>query len=267
MYKIKGDSGWGGRTKLNRNVFSGFKAETALGHRQSIFGSSYYQPDYTPMLEFTDTTFIDVEESALAWLEDPHGAWAVIPDCGNFPCSGPKNVLYSLKGTTWEGETPDITPVDFQVIHNNSGFAPYIKECTPQPLSNTYICEKSSLSVLHFESQDLDRMDRSVQPVNITLQGTGMLNVLNAEMDHTWDGFYTGQKRTTRFPSIIDAVGRSSVYDIVYTGTPPKKQLFELYSLDSTAGTIIRIAYPSAMAYQVKKENKYVSMNQWDDGL
>jgi hypothetical protein len=58
-----------------------------------------------------------------------------------------------------------------------------------------------------------------------------MNNKLNSEMDHGWDGFYTSQKRLTRFPAIVDA-HMGSTYDIVYTGTPPKKQLFELISLD-----------------------------------
>ena len=84
-------------------------------------------------------------------------------------------------------------------------------------------------------------------------------------MDHGWDGFYTSQLRQSRFPAIIDAIPKDSVTEITYTGTPPKKQLFELYSQDESSATIVRIAYPSAMAYQVKKDGKYVEMTQWDD--
>jgi len=61
MYKIKGGSAWGGRTTLARNTFVGFKPTTVMGKRQSVFGTSKYQPDYTPMLSFTDSTFIDIE--------------------------------------------------------------------------------------------------------------------------------------------------------------------------------------------------------------
>lgn len=39
-------------------------------------------------------------------------------------------------------------------------------------------------------------------------------------MDHVWDGFYTGQKRMTRFPVIIKA---DEKYVISYTGTPSEK--------------------------------------------
>jgi len=66
MIKIKGDSSWGGRTKIRNATFIGFKAKTHLGLDNSIFGSSDYQPDYTPMLEFSDSTFIDIEEGSLA---------------------------------------------------------------------------------------------------------------------------------------------------------------------------------------------------------
>lgn len=45
-------------------------------------------------------------------------------------------------------------------------------------------------------------MDRTVSP--ILLNGTsGLNNRLNSFMDHVWDGFYTGQKRRSRFPSIV----------------------------------------------------------------
>lgn len=38
-------------------------------------------------------------------------------------------------------------------------------------------------------------------------------------MDHVWDGFYTGQKRMSRFPVLIET---GFNYDIYYTGTPPE---------------------------------------------
>jgi len=66
--------------------------------------------------------------------------------------------------------------------------------------------------------------------------------------------------RRTRFPAVIDAA-KGSTYDIVYTGTPPKRQLFELYSLDPNAGMTVRIAYPDAVSYSVLKDGAIVEMN------
>jgi len=93
-----------------------------------------------------------------------------------------------------------------------------------------------------------------------------MKNVLNSQMDHVWDGFYTGQLRATRFPALVDAE-LGSVYDIVYTGTPPKKQLFKLMTQSLNTGMTVRIAYPDAVSYQVQKDGKLIDMNDWDDKL
>ena len=89
------------------------------------------------------------------------------------------------------------------------------------------------------------------------MQGTNMNNKLNSFMDHVWDGFYTGQVRESRFPAVVYAP-RGAVYNITYTGTPAKKQRFELKSQDSFAGMTIRIAYPSTDSRKVLDSNGYV---------
>lgn len=81
--------------------------------------------------------------------------------------------------------------------------------------------------MLLFESQDADRMDRSAQPIYLQDDERGFNNRLNAYMDTCWDGAYTCQKREQRFPSFLE-LGRN--YTIEYTGTPPQKQKFSLYS-------------------------------------
>ena len=62
--------------------------------------------DYIPLHEFFDTKFIDVEEGAMAHLLTPPPGWAIIKECGEFPCTGPLNALYSFKKTRFEGATP-----------------------------------------------------------------------------------------------------------------------------------------------------------------
>ena len=56
-----------------------------------------------------------------------------------------------------------------------------------------------------------------------------MNNKVNSFMDHTWDGFYTGQKRLSRFPILVNAADKS-VYDFIFRGTPAKKLKFTLVS-------------------------------------
>ena len=47
-------------------------------------------------------------------------------------------------------------------------------------------------------------------------------------MDHVWDSFYTGQKRLSRFPTLIEPSTAAAPvwFNITYTGTPPRDQLF-----------------------------------------
>ena len=107
-------------------------------------------------------------------------------------------------------------------------------------------------------------MDRTLVPIYVSKQGTEMSNVLNAMMDHIWDGIYTGQKRMSRFGAILDGA-RRSVYDITFTGTPPKKMRFMLNAMSRTAGVTIRIAYPSAEAREIMTDGETVEMNKWNE--
>lgn len=87
---------------------------------------------------------------------------------------------------------------------------------------NLWVCKTNQLAILQFESEDADNMDRSLQPIFSKLQGTAMKNQVNSFMDHIWDGFYTGQKRESRFPILV-YVPDTAVYDLVYTGAPAEK--------------------------------------------
>ena len=195
---IMSDSAWGGKTTLKRNEFIGFKARTALGKRSSVFGSAEFQSDYTPMLQFSETKFTDVEKDALVAFKTPPEKWASIDDCGDFPCTGPLNVLYSFKESTWTPAAPSALSgggVNFQLIADNPGLAPYVAGCSSAPQSKAYYCEAKSLAILLFRSLDGDARDRMVAPVYVAQQGTRINVKLNAMMDHLWDGFYTSQKR------------------------------------------------------------------------
>lgn len=89
-------------------------------------------------------------------------------------------------------------------------------------------------------------MDRSVQPVIIT--STDYENTLNSFMDHGWDGFYTSQKRLTRFPSQVQT---DKSYTITYTGTPPSNMRYKLESDSGTKGILLKIPYPNAGSYTI----------------
>lgn len=80
-----------------------------------------------------------------------------------------------------------------------------------------------------FESEDDDKWDRSMQPIYVKKQGTAIENKLNSVMDHMWDGFYTGQVRLSRFPSVFQG-DRGSIYDLNFTGSPAKQMKFTIRS-------------------------------------
>lgn len=54
--------------------------------------------------------------------------------------------------------------------------------------------------------------DRSMQPIYVEKDGTDIYNKLNSFMDHIWDGFYTGQVRMSRFPTLIETSGDAPVH-------------------------------------------------------
>lgn len=39
-------------------------------------------------------------------MHEPEPGWANLADCGNFPCTGPKNTLFLFTDTKYKGITP-----------------------------------------------------------------------------------------------------------------------------------------------------------------
>ncbi len=72
-------------------------------------------------------------------------------------------------------------------------------------------------------------------------------------MDHIWDGFYTGSLRLSRFVSLIRH-NPSTFYNISFTGSPPLKQLFEIYSAKPNEFFRLRIDYPNPDMVRIKKK-------------
>ena len=113
---------------------------------------------------------------------------------------------------------------------------------------NAFRCENDNLGVLLFESLDEDKWRRMVSPIYVNSLTFNSTNKVNTFMDHIWDGFYTGQLRMGRWPSIIQ-LGSTASYQILYSGTPPQSQRFTLNA--EYSGTIIKIDYTKPGAYAV----------------
>lgn len=62
------------------------------------------------------------------------------------------------------------------------------------------------MGILVWESEDPDKIDRSIQPIYIRTEGKeDQSNKLNSYMDHNCDSFYNSQQRISRFPGIVYA--------------------------------------------------------------
>ena len=88
----------------------------------------------------------------------------------------------------------------FQIVSDKESAVNAYNNCELKPDWSAAFCTNRNLGVLLFESLDADRLDRSVQPVILSNEETGYENRINSFMDHGWDGFYTSQKRLSRFP-------------------------------------------------------------------
>lgn len=106
---------------------------------------------------------------------------------------------------------------------------------------------------------DIDWEDRNVAPVFVTNEDTGYSNKLNHQMDHMWDGFYTGQKHKQQYTAQIYTRGN---YTVEYTSTPFKLMRYELRA---ARGQIkLKIHYWNAGSYEVYANGKKMDPTPWD---
>ena len=155
----------------------------------------------------------------MAYINDPNPAWANPTDCNEWPCTGPENVVLQFEGTQFLGTTTPVeTAPDFQIVSDVEAAIGAYSNCEIRTAWSGAWCTNPNIGVLLFESLDGDTEDRTIQPVTLTNVDTGYVNVVNSMMDHFWDGFYTGQKRLSRFPMQIEA--NNGDYDMEFAGTP-----------------------------------------------
>lgn len=221
------------------------------------------------MHRFNKAHFENVEEAALAWIEKPNPNWAAVDplvtpsNCGDWPCTAPENVVLKFDDTTYAAGGLAADP-SFQLVSGNEPAANSFNSCVAKPAWRAFRCHStgSKLGVLLFESLDVDKEDREVQPVEIQSPTSGYANSLNSFMDHGWDGRYTSQKRLQRFPAMVE-VGTD--YTVRMTGTPPRQMRFALRSDSEQGGIKVKIPYTTANTYTVKADGVVVDSNPFDD--
>jgi hypothetical protein len=111
--KLKSICSWKTKVELHRVEFINFRAETQMGMKNRAFQFNQWASDSIPMHEFYDTKFVNCEEDALGWFFEPPKGWAIIKDCGNFPCTAPKNTIFSFRDTKFKGIRPSYAADSF----------------------------------------------------------------------------------------------------------------------------------------------------------
>lgn len=161
-HNVMAISSWGTRVELFGVQFINWKKETEMGMPMRAFELHPWGSDLIPMHEFYDTKFVNVEPAALGYFYEPPPGWAIIKDCGAWPCTAPKNTLLSFQRTTFEQGRPSYGSYDFQMIPNTENFSEHVPGCTQQKDMNLWTCKNDDLGILMFESEDDDKVDRSL---------------------------------------------------------------------------------------------------------
>ena len=223
QYKIKADASFGGTTLYENIQFINFKAGlTWCGSEQRLFRLNPSNADYYPQVKLMNARLENVAQEAIAYFFTPPNAWAVVDDCGNYPCTGPLNVLIKFERTTYAGGIrPLRTEPDWQAISGPDESSGRFTNCKRVNDWNGYYCNNPQLALVTWESLDEDKLTRLVTPIEVTNSLLGTRNIVNTFMDHMWDGFYTSMKRLSRFVTMIQG-GKGMIYDLNYKGTPPK---------------------------------------------
>lgn len=97
----------------NIRFFNFASEKTYCGRDQRLFRLNPYASDIVPRMQLTNSYFENVNQDALAYLFNPPNEWAVLDDCGSFPCTGPKNVLIRFVNSKFSGEVRPSRESDF----------------------------------------------------------------------------------------------------------------------------------------------------------
>jgi hypothetical protein len=111
-YTLTSGGEWAGEIKFINNNFINFTEITIAGKAQRLFGMGA-DPDYHCPVYFIGNMFNNVAMNSMFTLPDPNPGWANIKDCGNFPCTAPKNILLDFRDTTYTGANQPVTGSDF----------------------------------------------------------------------------------------------------------------------------------------------------------
>lgn len=210
-------------------------------------------------------------------MMDPPTDWAKPEFCGDWPCTGPSNAVYTFKDAVFSSNdgvtalptfwTASTTKYSFQLVSDFTQAASTYANCKTNDKWNAWLCADPAQTAvpqighLVFESLDNDFETRNMQPVVIT-NTKGYKNVINSFMDHTFNGVDTQHKRLSRFVSQVEM---NQSYTLTFTGNPFKNGRYMMKADSQAKGILVKVPYPEAGAYSVKVDGTIVNPQPWDE--
>lgn len=82
-------------------------------------------------------------------------------------------------------------------------------------------------------------------------------------MDHNCDSFYNSQQRISRFPGLVYTGDEALTYEVVMTGTPPKRMKWRLDTINKQSGFTVKVAFPGAESKSIMLNGEEVPYNKW----
>ena len=222
---------------------------------QNILFLNPFGSDHAPVDRFINPIFDNVHSDAIIFLADPNPHWAIIKECGNFPCTGPDNAVIKFEGASFIGANQLTgSPTQFQILPNNPNAVDHITGCSIMSQWNGYLCTNPNIAQIMFESLDGDKEDRSLSPINIlgidrtNGKYNSFNNTLNSFFDHCWDEHYTCLKRLSRFPGLVEL---DKKYEVYFTGTHAANTRYTIEGANADNYLIVKIDYTQSILHSV----------------
>jgi len=81
-------------------------------------------PDFITLQHFEDLEFVNCNAESLTYFFEPPQAWANLADCGDYPCTGPKNTIFAFTNIQWinSPSESEFTLENFSLIPTIPGY-------------------------------------------------------------------------------------------------------------------------------------------------
>jgi len=247
---VRSNHVWKGSLFVDYVTFENYDNGVAQCQGNTIFRSNEYAADASASSFFSHISLVGsstLNDPNIYKFADANPAWININDCGNWQCTGLKNIIVKDTDGSLTGSQTTIIPKNTQAAIG----------CTVSNSMNGYTCPDLHWGLLTFESKDEDASTRIISPITVASTGSntdGFRNDINTYMDHLADGVNEGDlNRLSRFNSIIKT---NKEYEISYTGGLPNIMRFQLQAAsDPTDYVIVTQRYTRPQVVEVTLEN------------